>query len=93
MTSPGSPFPKVLVVDDSFIIRKLVSEIRCQRQGFRPLLGQAENGKAALRLVREVKPDLACFCSILTCRKCPATFMHCAGSACARHVTLSSCRR
>jgi len=57
MTSPGrSPF-KVLVVDDSFIIRKLVSEIVVSDKDF-VLAGQAENGKAALRLVREVKPDL-----------------------------------
>jgi class 3 adenylate cyclase/CheY-like chemotaxis protein len=54
---PGrNPF-KVLVVDDSFIIRKLVSEIIVSDQDF-VLAGQAENGKAALRLVREVKPDL-----------------------------------
>jgi class 3 adenylate cyclase/ActR/RegA family two-component response regulator len=48
---------KVLVVDDSFITRKLVSEIVVSDTDF-VLAGQAENGKAALRLVREVKPDL-----------------------------------
>ena len=51
-----NPF-KVLVVDDSFIIRKLVSEIVVSDKDF-ALAGQAENGKAALRLVREVRPDL-----------------------------------
>jgi chemotaxis response regulator CheB len=48
---------KVLIVDDSFIIRKLVSEIVISDKDF-VVAGQAENGKAALRLVREVKPDL-----------------------------------
>ena len=57
MILPGRDPFKVLVVDDSFIIRKLVSEIVVSDRDF-VVAGQAENGKAALRLVREVKPDL-----------------------------------
>lgn len=48
---------RVLVVDDSFIMRKLVGEIVESDPDLR-LVGQAENGKVALQLVRRLKPDL-----------------------------------
>lgn len=57
MTMPERTAFKVLIVDDSFIIRKLASEIVASDADF-VVVGQAENGKEALRLVREVKPDL-----------------------------------
>jgi adenylate cyclase len=48
---------RILVVDDSFIMRRLVSDIVASD----PLLtvaGTAENGRVALQMVRQLKPDL-----------------------------------
>lgn len=48
---------RVLVVDDSFIMRRLVTEV-LETDPELAVVGQAENGKAALRLLRELKPEV-----------------------------------
>jgi PAS domain S-box-containing protein len=48
---------KILIVDDSFIMRRLIAEIVESDPDFR-VVDSAENGKIALRKVRESKPDL-----------------------------------
>ena len=48
---------KILIVDDSFIMRRLIAEIVESDPDFR-IVDSAENGKIALRKVRETKPDL-----------------------------------
>jgi class 3 adenylate cyclase/DNA-binding response OmpR family regulator len=48
---------KILIVDDSFIMRRLIAEIVESDPDFR-VVDSAENGKIALRKVRETKPDL-----------------------------------
>src|SRR5215469_6201256 len=48
---------KILIVDDSFIMRRLIAEIVESDPDFR-VVDCAENGKIALRKVRETKPDL-----------------------------------
>jgi len=53
----SSPRKRVLIVDDSFIMRKLVSEIISGDPDF-TIVGAAENGREALRLIRECKPDV-----------------------------------
>ena len=52
---PKPPF-KVLVVDDSFIMRKLVCEVVASDPDF-TVCGQAENGRVALQMLRQLKPD------------------------------------
>ena len=54
----GAPAPKrVLVVDDSFIMRRLISEI-VESDPDLKVVDTAENGKVALQKARDVKPDL-----------------------------------
>ncbi|MFN7167288.1 MAG: response regulator [Pannonibacter sp.] len=48
---------RILVVDDSFIIRRLVSEIIAS-DPMLEIAGEAENGKIALQQVRKLNPDL-----------------------------------
>lgn len=48
---------RILVVDDSFIMRKLVAEI-VESDPDLEVAGFAENGKVALQMVRKLKPDL-----------------------------------
>ena len=55
-TLPDGP-KRVLVVDDSFIMRRLVTEIIESDPDFK-VVDTAENGKVALQKVRLVKPDL-----------------------------------
>ncbi|WP_294644183.1 response regulator, partial [uncultured Aureimonas sp.] len=59
MTSERGTAPscRVLVVDDSFIMRRLVREIVESDEAL-TVCGMAENGKAALALVRSEKPDV-----------------------------------
>ncbi len=57
MTSSGGSSPKtVLVVDDSVVMRRILSEIVSADPDFR-VVDVAENGRVALRKVREHKPD------------------------------------
>ena len=48
---------RVLIVDDSFIMRKLIREI-IESDDLLDVVDVAENGQIALQKVREVKPDL-----------------------------------
>ncbi|MEI7608147.1 MAG: response regulator, partial [Rhodospirillaceae bacterium] len=48
---------RVLVVDDSFIMRRLISEI-VESDPDLTVVDTAENGKVALQKARDVKPDL-----------------------------------
>jgi len=48
---------RVLIVDDSFIMRAIIKEIVQSDPGFE-VVGEAENGKVGLQKARELKPDL-----------------------------------
>jgi len=48
---------RVLIVDDSFIMRAIIKEIVQSDQNFE-VVGEAENGKVGLQKARELKPDL-----------------------------------
>ena len=48
---------RVLIVDDSFIMRKLIREI-IESDDLLDVADVAENGQIALQKVREIKPDL-----------------------------------
>ncbi|NBN65084.1 response regulator [Pannonibacter tanglangensis] len=48
---------RILIVDDSFIIRRLVTEI-IESDPMLEVAGEAENGKIALQQVRKLNPDL-----------------------------------
>jgi len=48
---------KILVVDDSMLIRSIVKEIISSIDGFETI-GEAGNGEKALKMVQELKPDL-----------------------------------
>jgi chemotaxis response regulator CheB len=48
---------RILIVDDSFIMRKLIREI-VESDADLVVVDVAENGQIALQKVREVKPDL-----------------------------------
>jgi len=48
---------RVLIVDDSFIMRAIIKEIVQSDQDFE-VVGEAENGKVGLQKARELKPDL-----------------------------------
>src|ERR1700733_3102279 len=48
---------RILIVDDSFIMRKLIREI-IESDELLDVVDVAENGQIALQKVREVKPDL-----------------------------------
>lgn len=48
---------RVLVVDDSFIMRRLISEI-VESDPLLEVAGAAENGRVALQMVRQLKPEL-----------------------------------
>ncbi|WP_186393603.1 MULTISPECIES: response regulator [unclassified Pannonibacter] len=57
-TAAGTPLRRrILVVDDSYIIRRLVSEI-IESDPLLEVAGEAENGKTALQQVRKLNPDL-----------------------------------
>lgn len=47
----------VLVVDDSFLMRKLISDLLSADGGIR-VVGQAANGEEALRMATDLKPDV-----------------------------------
>lgn len=49
--------PTVLIVDDSFVMRTLIKDIIESDPRFQ-VTGMAENGKAGLLKLRELKPDL-----------------------------------
>ena len=48
---------KVLVVDDSYLMRKLISDMLSSDPEIR-VVGTAENGEKALEKVQELKPDV-----------------------------------
>ncbi len=52
-----SPLLKVLVVDDTIIYRKIVSDVLKEIPGVK-VLGTAQNGKIALSMIEKFKPDL-----------------------------------
>ena len=52
-----SQLPRVLVLDDSAYVRKTIAQI-LTRSGRLDVVGAARDGEEALRLVRELKPDV-----------------------------------
>ena len=48
---------KVLVVDDTVVYRKIVSDVLAELPGVE-VVGSAHNGKAALLKIKTLKPDL-----------------------------------
>ncbi|NLO92323.1 MAG: response regulator [Elusimicrobia bacterium] len=48
--------PRVLIVDDALFMRKVLSDI-LKREGME-IVGEAENGQAAIDKFKELKPDL-----------------------------------
>ena len=48
--------PKVLITDDSIVMRKMINEI-LNDNGFE-IVGEAKNGGEAFELYKELKPDL-----------------------------------
>jgi class 3 adenylate cyclase len=57
MMSSAEPRRRILIVDDSFIMRKLIREI-VESDELLEVADVAENGQIALQKVRELKPDL-----------------------------------
>jgi class 3 adenylate cyclase/ActR/RegA family two-component response regulator len=57
MMPSAEPKKRILIVDDSFIMRKLIREI-VESDELLVVADVAENGQVALQKVREVKPDL-----------------------------------
>ena len=55
----GEPMAKILVVDDSSFMRKVLSDI-LTKDGHE-VVGQAENAEEAVTLYKELKPDLMTF--------------------------------
>jgi two-component system, chemotaxis family, protein-glutamate methylesterase/glutaminase len=53
----GVPKLKVLIVDDSKLIRKVLKEI-IESDGCKEVIGEAENGKLALDLLPRLEPDV-----------------------------------
>ena len=57
-TDPSSVEPlKVLVVDDSRMIRRVICDI-IGSDGSKKVVGEAENGKEALELLKKTNPDV-----------------------------------
>ncbi len=48
--------PKILIVDDSLVVRRIVERLAASLH--LTIVGQAENGKKALELFAQYKPDL-----------------------------------
>src|SRR3989338_10426499 len=48
---------KVLVVDDSFLMRKLISDMLSSDPEIE-VIGKAQNGEEALKKIKELKPDV-----------------------------------
>lgn len=48
---------KVLIVDDSALVRSILKQVLSQAEGF-TIAGEASNGEKAVEMAREVKPDL-----------------------------------
>ncbi|HTW07786.1 MAG TPA: chemotaxis response regulator protein-glutamate methylesterase [Acidimicrobiales bacterium] len=53
----GGPDIRVVIVDDSAVVRRLVSEVVQRQQGM-VLAGTADNGREALRVVERAHPDV-----------------------------------
>jgi two-component system, chemotaxis family, chemotaxis protein CheY len=49
--------PKVLIADDSELMRKIVSSLLSKTEGW-AVCGEADNGQQAVMLAQELKPDL-----------------------------------
>jgi two-component system chemotaxis response regulator CheY len=48
---------RILIVDDSAMMRKMIAKVLCGRGGH-TVVGEAKNGIEALALYKELKPDL-----------------------------------
>ncbi|MBT8341503.1 MAG: response regulator, partial [Desulfatitalea sp.] len=54
---PDSEILRVMVVDDTVVYRKIVSDVLAEIPGVE-VVGTAHNGKAALFKIKTLKPDL-----------------------------------
>lgn len=48
---------RILIVDDSAMMRKMITKVLCERGGH-TVIGEAKNGIEALELYKSLKPDL-----------------------------------
>ena len=48
--------PKVLIVDDSKLVRLTIKNILARAEGFE-VVGEAENGREGVDMARELSPD------------------------------------
>ncbi len=62
---PANPL-RVLIVDDSRVIRRIIKDILTEKEGF-IIAGEASNGIEALKMIKEVSPDVITMDVIMPC--------------------------
>ena len=53
----GSCMPKILIVDDSRLVRMTIKSILRRAEGFE-VVGEAENGREGVDMARDLSPDV-----------------------------------